>query len=278
MVDNSDPLAKIARANEHIESLSRMITEFSNDAYSVDMQPDFWTEPCPPADGSVIITVTERQRPPSTLWGPVIGDIVHGLRSALDQLIWALSVDYQPGGPPADPIPRNSPWRDIWFPVCLSPQHWSDQQRKLWAVDPSYVAIIEAFQPFATGQQAPDREPLAVLQELWNIDKHRHLHLVNMTIELMDILSVEPFPGAPYVEFDVVSKRARGPLVGHAEIGRARLIPNKQVLAMTLPQMNMDPSIAVDIAFDQGAPAYGGAVLHTLREISQTTQAIVGAF
>jgi len=136
-----------------------------------------------------------------------------------------------------------------------------------------------------TGKNAHEREPLAVLQELWNIDKHRHLHLVNATVELHDVLTVNPFPGIDdpqglmtNLEFEVVSKRTPGPLKGRTEIGRARLIHKPGgLLAMSLPQIHMNPRLVIDPAFDKGHPAYGGGVLHTLGQIGQTVEAIIAA-
>jgi hypothetical protein len=278
-----DPREKINRAHQHLYALTELVNEFAAEAYRVDMQPDFWTEPAPPAKGDVIITAEARKPPPSLIWGPIIGDIVHGFRSALDQAAWTLSVEFQKtlgNAPPAGPIPRGDPWRNIWFPILQDPGQWAGATaNQLWAIHQALLAQIEPLQPYRTGQNAPEREPLAVLQELWNIDKHRHLHLVNATVELHDVVSAEPFPGAPHLKFAIVSQRAPGPLVNRAEIGRARMIREPGgLLGVTLPQMHMDALVAVDVAFDQGYPAYGGRVVQTLRQIGQTVSAIVDAF
>jgi hypothetical protein len=276
-----DPQAKVDRAHEHIDALERLVAAFSRDAYSVDVQPAFWVEPLPRASGDVILWAEATREPPAVLWGPIIGDIVHGLRSALDQLVWGLSVEFQATlgvTPPPDPIVRGSPWRMIWFPVCLRPAAWDTGAvpQQLWAIDPTLLTVLKELQPFRTGKNTPDREPLAVLQELWNIDKHRHLHLVNATVELHDVLHVQPFPGLPEIEYEVLSKRAPGPIVGKTEIGRASFIRRPGGLVDTnAPQVGMNPRVAIDVTFDQGAPAHGGRVLHTLREIAQTVKAII---
>ena len=49
------------------------------------------------------------------------------------------------------------------------------------------------------------------------------------------------------------------------------------IIATSLPQVHMNPDLAIDVAFDQGAPAYGGSALKTLRSIRKTTQNIVAA-
>jgi hypothetical protein len=284
MAEPSDPQAKIDRADKHIRALARMVGAFRKKAYSVSVQPAMWVEPPTMQNAlQVVISAEATEDPPSLEWAPIIGDIVHGLRSALDQVAWGLSVDHQAtlgNSPPPDPIPRRDPWRSVSFPICLSRSDWPSQWRnKLWAADPALMAVFERLQPFYAGKNTPDREPLAVLDELWNIDKHRHLHLVNATIVLRDVLSVKPFPGLPDLDFEVISKRAPGPLVGPTEIGRARPIdrPGVQTPRTNLPQMFMNPDLAVDVAFDQGAPAYGGSVLKTLRSLRKTTQNIVSA-
>jgi hypothetical protein len=162
------------------------------------------------------------------------------------------------------------------------------QKTTMGAIEPALVASLEVLQPYLTGQSAPEREPLAVLDELCNIDKHRHLHLVNMTIELGDVLpigfaealGIGATPGQPDVgTFEVVSKEPVRQLVGRAEIGRARHIqPVGSHFFSTLPQMNMNPRVALDVVFEQGPPAYGGSVFQLLSDISQTVENIVRAF
>ncbi len=300
-----DPQAKLERADEHIGSLSRMIRAFGEDAYRVEAQPAFWSEPGGAANhDEVIIFAEASEEPPSLKWTPIIGDIAHGLRSALDQIAWSLSVAYQAtlgNHPPADPIPRGDRWRGVAFPICRDAKDWGGQWgSRMWATDPALKTVLEQFQPYFGGKNPPDREPLAVLDELWNIDKHRHLHLVNATIEVRDVFSVEAFPGMPHIEFEVVSKRAPGPLVGPTEIGRARMLrrpdgtltePVVQVYGspdssettlmpiktVSLPQMHMNPDLAVDVAFSEGAPAYGGSVLQTLSSLRETVNDILAA-
>jgi hypothetical protein len=269
-VARTDAQLKLARAQKHFRTLNDLVVAFTADAYRVELENDW------PNSRDIIIWAEAAKAPRSLDWGPLIGDVAHNLRSALDNAVWALS-DSGAKGPAPNPVPPRSRWRWVAFPVVLDSKNWDGRAGKdLWALDPAQVAIFKELQPFYTGQQAPNREPLAVLDELWNIDKHRHLHLVNATVELRDVLSVSPFPGAPNVEFEVVSKRAPGPLVGRAEVGRAQLIPG-EVLAMTLPEVHMDPRIAVDVAFDQGPPAHGGLLLHSLGQMGETVDEIIAA-
>jgi hypothetical protein len=284
MTDISGPAAKVQRAYVHVQTLESLIESFTANAYRVDMKRDDMVDP-DTAMGDVVIFASATEDPPSELWGPIIGDAVHDLRSALDQLVWALSVAHQANPPPPDPIPRGNPWRQIAFPICLNESAWvSAVQNQLWAIDPALAAGIKTLQPFETGKLAPEREPLAVLQELWNIDKHRHLHLVNATVELHDVLSVNPFPHGDEtdelmtLDFEIVSKRAAGELVGETEVGRARMVPKPGgLIAVSIPEMHMNARIAIQVAFDQGAPAYGAGVIETLRSLGNATKTVIRA-
>jgi hypothetical protein len=254
--------------------------EIAADAYGLEMAPESWLAPVTPARAEVVIRAEAVKDPPSVQWGPVIGDIVHELRSALDQLVWALSVDHQPAPPPADPIPRDGLWQHVGFPVALSSGAWEAACReKLWAIDPAVAEPLRAVQPFETAPDAAEREPLAVLDELSHIDRHRHLELVSTAVDLDEVLTREPFAGTPDVAFELVSKRGAGPLDGRTELGRARILDRPGgVIAMTLPHVQLDPRLAVDVAFADGPPAHGGSVIATLQRIGREVSAVVDAF
>jgi hypothetical protein len=100
---SSDPQAKTDRANENLRALDGLIAVFAANAYSIEMKPDRYGGGLPPIP-EVDIWVEATKEPPSLTWGPIIGDIVHGFRSALDQLVWGLSVQCQG---PTNPHPRS---------------------------------------------------------------------------------------------------------------------------------------------------------------------------
>jgi hypothetical protein len=263
--------AKLRRAELHFQTLDTLAVDFRSDAYRVESEKDW------PKSNEILIFAEPLREPPSVEWGPIIGDIVHNLRSALENAIWALSVAYS-GPAPKHPLPKGSRWADVRFPITLRARDWKgDCAHGLWAIDPKLWTPIKELQPFSTGQNAPEREPLAVLHELSNIDKHAYPHLVNATIELADVFSVSPFEGAPDVDFEVLWKRAPGPLKERTQIAQINPVPRPPVLAMNLPEMHMDARFRPDVAFSEGHPAYGGRLTHTLSEIGQTVQAVIAA-
>lgn len=92
-----------------------------------------------------------------------VGEVVHQIRSALDHLANRL---VRAAG--------HQPTRRTSFPNHIRPP------RKAVAihpgVDPKALSVIDQVQPYHRRHE-PDHHPLAVLNELWNIDKHRNLSL-----------------------------------------------------------------------------------------------------
>jgi hypothetical protein len=266
---------KLRRADMHLRFLYDSIQEFlETHPYDVEAELDFDT-------GEVVMygkVVRDPSRAETTRWGVVIGDIVHNLRSALDHMIWVLSLDAStPPPPPPDPIPNSSPWHSVAFPVIVNLADWTlSEMKKIAGVRPDLRARIEALQPFNTGPSTPREEPLAVLHQLWQVDKHRHLHLTNCFVGVKDIVHRKPFPSAPDIAFQVTWKRDVGPFKDGAPIARAKPIPIPGgVIAVSLPMMHMEPHLAFDVAFDQGPPAYGGRVMESLERLYNTVSAIL---
>ena len=280
MVDG--PVAKLNRAYEHLAELDGLIRAFASENYRVDANPDFWETGV--SNGQIIIYAEATNEPPTEVWGPIVGDTVHGLRSALDQLAWTLSVDFDSVGPPPDPLPPGNRWRRISFPIRLTEPDWdAAASNALWAIDPNLLPLLKQKQPFGTGAGAPVKEPLAMLDELWSIDKHRHLHLVNATAELHEVPTVNPLPSSSYElpplgTFEVVSRQPPGKLDGRTEVGRVRYVPAPGgILGMTIPQIHMDPRLLIHVAFEAGAPAYGMDVLQLLNDLAVAVESVLKA-
>ena len=96
-----------------------------------------------------------------------IGEIAYNLRSALDHLIWAVAAEHQ--------VTLS---RHHEFPIFRSEaQYRRAAQRKLSGLPAEYTHAIEAVQPFLS--DSPTGRDLWMLQLVCNIDKHRHLNVVN---------------------------------------------------------------------------------------------------
>lgn len=107
---------------------------------------------------------------PKREWAVLIGEVVHNLRSALDHAVYAAA---------------ESPDGKTAFPVITDPAKWDGRSvaRKLRSVPPAAVEIVKRVQPFvAAAQHDPAEHPLALLERLWNHDKHRMLQTAVMAV------------------------------------------------------------------------------------------------
>ena len=92
----------------------------------------------------------------------LVGEVLFNLRSALDQLIWALAVI---GTGPGE---RNQ------FPIFDTPEKFKEfRERYLHGVRSEHRAAIEAYQPY---KGMLDGHYLRALASLNDIDKHRVVH------------------------------------------------------------------------------------------------------
>jgi hypothetical protein len=105
----------------------------------------------------------------------ILGDVVHELRTALDNVAWALA---QRAGFAGNP-------RKIQFPISLDASDFAGRRATLTEIFGAAVDVLEQVQPYH------DRPGLRWLQHLNNVDKHeavvlaRH-HLQITGVELED--------------------------------------------------------------------------------------------
>jgi|ERR1019366_6629121 hypothetical protein len=155
---------KLERADQHLQTLKEWVERWSSrNSYAITDKLDAQT-------GENVVTIEPVGSPPAHI-GMIIGDILYDLRSALDQLAYALAVKNL-GEPLLDKIARGSE-----FPIYEDPTDYSKhRKRKIGGVSPSAQTVIDGLQPFNAG---PDfrSHPLWLLNELSNIDKHRAPHL-----------------------------------------------------------------------------------------------------
>lgn len=150
-------------------------------------------------------------------WGAIIGEIAHNLRSALDGLAWQLALLHTP-----------APSRDTAFPIYLI-GHTTRNVRHFWRKDSglrlmqsihrSLWTRIESFQPYK-GRNGKRRNPLFLLQELNNADKHRLIPVLATTVGGMRIVGLS---GGSQIKIGV-------PLRPHAKVGHLRNLPRDGVL------------------------------------------------
>jgi hypothetical protein len=187
-----DARARIGRAKEHITRLEHEISAILPPNQTITravMGPAFLSRSSHRIDVPPIVTI-------------LIGETIYNLRSALDYLVYELF--YLDTGK----IKKNTK-----FPVESSPKEWNKyfpfpgmlgkQRHKLWLyrLSTSHQAAIKALQPcFGCKWTAP-------FSSLSNLDKHRHLTVVEATAEHMGHGAIAG-PGAVMVSVQVASKIA----------------------------------------------------------------------
>lgn len=151
---------KAERAGKHLEELEREIASFFDEnpyRFFRDSNPqnlDYYTYKFPP-----------QPAPPPAL-SVILGDIVHNLRSALDHVAWQLALRT-----------TDDPYKRTAFPIFVDTSLASVKQfnRLVKDVFPDAIPIIEALQPYHSGEGLAEFDLLWVLHCLWNADKHRLL-------------------------------------------------------------------------------------------------------
>jgi len=128
-------------------------------------------------DGQTFAVVLRVTRPPPVELGLLVGEVAHQLRSALDHVANGLvaAAGNAPTSRTAFPV------LDVRPPLGL---------RIHGGVSPEALAAVDALQPYQRSD--PHSHPLHVLTTLWNIDKHRRLHLT-----VLQAAGTQAFVGPP---------------------------------------------------------------------------------
>jgi hypothetical protein len=269
---------------EHLKTLHEHIRAFLYDegTYRVEPKQDNHAE--------LVICITVLRGPPSLEWAPLISDIVNGLRASLDNLVWAVSVTEQKrqgNPPPRARIPNGNPWRQIGFPVVLDSAKWGARRREsLRFINSALCDVFRDVQPFVTGKSAPEREPLAITHQLWNVDKHRHVPLVSVLAGGKETeIRIVPQPPIPGIDFR--KRWVAGPRVfklnRKTELARVRYVDMVAPLAglsmAPVPPMgmylNVEHEIPFQVTFQRGFPGYRRDVLDVLNSVHKTARSLV---
>ena len=113
-------------------------------------------------DGETVAIALRVTRAPPVMLSLLVGEVVHQLRSALDHLAYGL---VRAAG--------NTPTRSTAFPVLTARPE--SPLKVHGGVTVQALSAIEQLEPYQ--RRDAEAHPLHVLNTLWNIDKHRHLHL-----------------------------------------------------------------------------------------------------
>jgi hypothetical protein len=124
------------------------------------------------------------KEPPLTL-SVIVGDLVHNLRSALDHLVWQFVIANGETPGKWNHFPACTDWNQ-WVERVVIPAH-KGKNHALAGIDPlgEAWALIESMQPYR--RPNPQYAPVAVLESLWNVDKHQTLHASYVAMDKADV-------------------------------------------------------------------------------------------
>ena len=250
---------RIEWARQHIDALgvlNRQLLEEEQYAFFADLDRSsgWWT-------------FRLKAEPVPTEISFMVGDVLHNLRSALDHLVWQLTIA-NGNTPDLFPLARKSNWAKIQFPIADTPEGFAKSAAsQLWGVSPECRDFIEGWQPYKTATQPGDVSILWVLRELSNVDKHR---LPNVAVSwLHECRLIEPMQSAR-ARLEVRTSQWPGPFTEATEIFGIRYDP--------IPEHMPDVAIhaETDIAFDEDSGiGRGMPVVETLDKLESTVHSIV---
>jgi len=193
------------------------------------------------------------------LLGVVVGELIHDIRSALDQVIYELVG-----------AEGNDPGEHTQFPIYDSETKWrqdilerdpSDRPSPIAGVSDCDFALIDAAQPYHSTKKKRTRHPLMLLLRMSNIDKHRALHVVTVNAHAPKKVSYQP-PG--YVA--VMKKQFKHPGVlvqKGTEMGRVK----RRIIRLPPPGTEVVMRITGGAEFAFGKS--GEPPIATLSEVGQ---------
>lgn len=185
------------------------------------------------------------------IWGVLIGEFVHNLRSALDHLVWELVI-HATGDPPTS--------KKTQFPIFQTPEGYESRSEPyIRGVSSAAEAMIRATQPFNALE--PAKNPLWMLHELSNFDKHRTLHVTAMAFQVAE-LEVSGLPIAAQTQI-----MNRKPLHGFSGLVSFSFTEDTWPSDISGDHIRWDGTVKPDVVFDHGNPAEGMSVLSVMFSI-----------
>ena len=127
----------------------------------------------------------------------ILGDCFQNLRSSLDYLVWELVK-----------ANKQEPGMHNMFPICSKKTNYKKalEAGRLKGVPDEAAALIDELQPFHYPFEQRKRHMLSVLDELTNINKHRHI--IGTFVE--NRLLPGDLPPRFYVESTIYKERPNG--------------------------------------------------------------------
>jgi hypothetical protein len=223
---------KLRRAHEQFESLDVAIKRF------LEADPEKWrvVSHDDPDTRDRIYGIEVIEPPPAVEWGVLTGEIVHNLRSGLDHLAYALCLDHAPSKTP----PRNTEFPIFWDEDRFDDVKTGGGRYKIRGMSWEAQSAIRDLQPFNAGR-LPKAQSLWLLQEMSNIDKHRHVHLAVLGYPAITSFEDPEVELIPIWSKDNREAARAHPLTPETEVKSDPLITPQVILDESLPGKDWRP-------------------------------------
>jgi hypothetical protein len=203
-------------------------------------------------------------------WSVVVGDFLHNARTALDHLVWQLVLANG-----ATPDTNNQ------FPISLTPDDFAKglERDRLRGVRENDVQVIEDAQPYADEEfrdystvQLKVEQPLAILRELSNTDKHR---VLNPTLAMVRNVMWSPMPTAVR---DLNLPNGTDSHPGFSDTLTDGALLMSIVAERTGPEPYLEVGAVVGAEINLGRDAPNKSIIATLTGILDEVRAIIARF
>lgn len=240
---------KVRVAACNIDTIERMFADFFKDPGAYRIVPEL------DADSGEYVHKLHGCKPPIAEWGVFVGAICYMLRSALDNLVCEMVI-----------ANGNSITNKTMFPIFETQAGFRDRavgsggNKMLDGLNNDQIALVEAAQPYAQVVGYWGGDPLWILHQLNNIDKHRH---IPFGAGVLDNRTIESAPSGG----EIFAVRRIVAYDG-AEVARGK------------EPMNMEPTCSREICFYHATPDIirWKPVAPTLRAIKKRVDAIIDSF
>jgi hypothetical protein len=198
--------------------------------------------------------VAKEELPPRI--GILIGESLQQLRSALDHIVWLLSLLTTADPPTSTEFP-------VYKDATGKGGYARNRQRKIEAVPTAAQAVIDGMQPHL--QTAPEEDPLWMLHRLTNDDKHRLTHVVAAIPHGVGVGRPDGVDLFVWLHF--------GPFNDDTEVAGVGIYPPND------SRMEVEVIVSdLTLCFDPAGPGLGRPVLLLLDEFGKGVEATVKTF
>jgi hypothetical protein len=267
--NRSGAWAKWGRAKSHLEALRKELG-------ATPERPHGWTKryratPEDRRNGLEYRFYVDAVELDTRDWPLLVGDCLFNLRSALDHLVFDLHVKAFRGNIPDTVVEQSA------FPILTKPPPWTGRSpdhgkwREIRNLGYKQRRAIAWLQPY-NGRNDKDREvrrSLSRIATLNNIDKHRHLHVLQAASQMAAVawFGEDPAHGWRQQSFFGV------PLVGKTEVFRWTFDTVPPDIANYL---HSDGHVTAFVCLDEGEGA--PILLPLLRRLVATVETILTRF